>query len=105
MPLSLISSGFVMGDKLQPIRAHTNTFWRWAAIGQAKVRANLSITGGRRFSRVSGRINVARIKFFGSPANFAKSWFLFSGSVPAPNSSEVICDSVLLNRRVGESVG
>jgi hypothetical protein len=73
MPLGVICRGLVEGDRLLPIRAQPRGFWRCAAIGHARVRANLSIIGGRRFYKVSGNMKVARMRFFASPANLAKS--------------------------------
>lgn len=94
MPSWVITSDWVNGDKLLPIRAATKGFCLWVAIGQAKVREKTSIRGKFRTWIVFGNSNFVYINVFRLPVKRAKSWFFLRGSVPAPIISHPIISLV-----------
>lgn len=104
IPYGKITRLWVPKERLLPILAATRGFWCWEAIGQAKVRANTSITG-KFLARLSlGNSNFVYIKVLRSPVSLAKSWRFFNGSVPAPIISQPIislcCSSSLLGLKL-----
>jgi len=91
MPYLEMTSFWEFWDRLLPMRAPTRGFCLWVAMGQARVREKMSIMGRLRTWWVLGNSNLVYIKDFRSPVRWAKSWFFFKGSEPAP----IICQPIM----------
>lgn len=90
MPSLVMNKCCDFGERLLPTRAATSGFWRWVAIGQARVRAKTSMMGRFLVRWSLGNWNLVYMRVLRLLVRCAKSWFFLSGSEPAPIISQPI---------------